>query len=63
MVILDTVVTRNSYNNGFGSGKNGFGGHQDSGNHGVTQPDHLHHLSNGAPMMNAESSDDDSDFS
>ena len=42
------------------SGNNGFGGHQDSGNHRVTQPvDHLHHLSNGGPMMNAESSDDD----
>ena len=61
------------------SGNNGVGGHQDSGNignggnqnsgdnsgnHRVTQPvDHLHHLSNGAPTMNAESSDDDSDFS
>jgi len=40
------------------NGNNGFSGHQDSGNHGVTQPDHLHHLSNGAPKMNAESSDD-----
>jgi hypothetical protein len=46
------------------SGNNGFGGHQESGNHGVTQPaDHSHHLTDGAPMMNAESSDDDSDFS
>jgi len=46
-----------------GSNK-GFGGHQESGNHGITEPaDHLHHLSKGAPMMNAESSDDDSDFS
>ena len=37
-----------------------FGGHQDAGNHGVTQPvDRLHHLSNGVPMVNAESSDDD----
>jgi hypothetical protein len=37
-----------------------FGGHQDSGNHGVTQPvDRLHHLSNGASIMNVESSDDD----
>ncbi len=35
------------------------GGHQYSGNDGITQPiDHLHHLSNGAPMMD-ESSDDD----
>jgi len=43
---------------------NGFGGHQESGNHGITEPaDHLHHLSKGAPMMSAESSDDDSDFS
>jgi hypothetical protein len=40
------------------NGNNGFSGHQDSGNHGVTQPDHLHHWSNGAPQMNAESSDD-----
>ena len=40
------------------SGNNGFSGHKDSDNHGVTQPDHLHHLSNGAPKMNAESSDD-----
>jgi hypothetical protein len=51
-------------NTGYGghqnSDNNGFGGHQNSGNHGVTQPDHLHHLSNGASMMNAESSDDDS---
>jgi hypothetical protein len=46
-----------------------FGGHQDGGNignggnHGVTQPaDRLHHLSKGVPMMNAESSEDDSDF-
>jgi hypothetical protein len=40
------------------SGNVGYGGHQDSGNHGVTEPtDHLHHLSNGEPMMN-ESSDD-----
>jgi hypothetical protein len=57
-----------SGNNGFGgrqdSGNNGFGGHQESGNHGITQPaDHLHHFSKGVPMMNAESSDDDSDFS
>jgi hypothetical protein len=37
-----------------------FGGHQDAGNHVVTQPvDRLHHLSNGVPMMNEESSDDD----
>jgi hypothetical protein len=37
-----------------------FGGHQDSGNHGVAQPvNRLPHLSNGEPMMNAESSDDD----
>ena len=43
---------------------NGFGGHHESGNHGITEPaDHLHHLSKGAPMMSAESSDDDSDFS
>ena len=40
------------------SGNVGYGGHQDSGNHGVTEPtDHLHHLSNGEPMMN-ESSDE-----
>jgi hypothetical protein len=46
-----------------GSNK-GFGSHQESSNHGITEPaDHLHHLSKGAPMMNAESSDDDSDFS
>jgi hypothetical protein len=49
-------------NNGFDNGKNGFGGHQDS-NHGVTQPDHLHHLTNGVPLIGAESSDDDSDLS
>jgi hypothetical protein len=57
---------QNSGNNGFGSGNNGLGNnrHQESGNHGVTQPaDHSHHLSDGAPMMNAESSDDDSDLS
>jgi hypothetical protein len=51
-------------NTGYGghqnSDNNGFGGHQGSGN---TQPDHLHHLTNGASKMNAESSDDDSDFS
>ena len=41
------------------SGKNGFGAHQDS-NHGAN---HLHHLTNGAPVIGAESSDDDSDFS
>jgi hypothetical protein len=40
---------QNSDNNGSGSG------HQDS-NHGV---DHLHHLTNGAPVIGAESSDDD----
>jgi hypothetical protein len=37
-----------------------FGGRQDSGNHGITQPvNRLPHLSKGAPMMNAESSDSD----
>jgi hypothetical protein len=63
---------QNSDNNGVGGnqdrGNNGlgghqdhwFGGHQDASNHGVTQPvDRLHHLSNGVPMMNGESSDDD----
>jgi hypothetical protein len=49
-------------NNGFDNGKNGFGGHQDS-NHGVTQPDHLHHLTKGVPLIGAESSDEDSDLS
>jgi hypothetical protein len=59
-------------NNGFGGNKdrsnNGLGGHQDhwfggqqyAGNRGATQPvDRLHQLSNGVPMMNGESSDDD----
>jgi len=50
----------NSGNVGNGHQNHWFGGHQDAGNHGVTQPvDRLHHLSNGVPMMNAESSDDD----
>jgi hypothetical protein len=56
---------QNNGNTGYGghqnSDNNGSGGHQDDSNHGVTQPDHLHHLSNGAPMMNGESPDDDSD--
>src|SRR5215831_7983638 len=59
---------QNQGNNGVGGhqdgGNNGFGGHQERGNHGITEPaDHLHHLSKVAPMMNTESSDDDSDFS
>ncbi len=56
----------NQNNGNISSGNNGFGSHQDhqeGGNHGITQPaDHLHHFSKGAPMMDAESSDDDSDF-
>jgi hypothetical protein len=34
-----------------------FGGHENSGNHGVGEP--VHHTSNGEPMIDAESSDDD----
>ncbi len=55
---------QNSGNVGNGGNQDHWlGGHQDSGNHGVTQPvNRLPRLSNGAPMMNAESSNDDSDF-
>ena len=54
-------ANQNGDKNGLGSHQDHwFGGHQDAGNHGVTQPvDRLHHLSNGVPMMNGESSDDD----
>jgi hypothetical protein len=47
-----------------GNGGNQNGGNiGNGGNHGATQPvNRLPHLSNGAPIMNAESSDDDSDF-
>ncbi|MGA9154806.1 MAG: hypothetical protein WBZ36_29835 [Candidatus Nitrosopolaris sp.] len=55
---------QNGGNNGAGgigghhdSGNNWFGGHENSGNHGVGEP--VHHTSNGEPMINAESSDDD----
>jgi hypothetical protein len=52
---------QNGGNNWFGghhdSGNNWFGGHENSGNHRVGEP--VHHTSNGEPMINAESSDDD----
>jgi hypothetical protein len=59
----DTGNVGNGGNNGAGgiggrqdSGNNWFGGHENSGNHRVGDP--VRHTSNGEPMMNAESSDD-----
>jgi hypothetical protein len=58
--IVGNGGNQNSGNVGNGHQNHWFGGHQDAGNHGVTQPvDRLHHLSNGVPIMNGESSDDD----
>jgi hypothetical protein len=49
---------RNGGNIGDGGHQDhGVGGHQDGGSHGVGEP--VHHTSNGKPMINAESSDDD----
>jgi hypothetical protein len=64
--IIGNGGNQNGGNNRFGgnqdhghheSGNNWFGGHENRGNHGVGEP--VHHTSNGEPMINAESSDDD----